>query len=79
MVPIGCVITVGFLTSGLKSFSDGNAVRSQKMMRGRVLAQGVTVAVMMGYAAYNAGYLVKNETENERDTRILDPTRTTKR
>ena len=44
-----------------------------------MLAQGVTVAVMMGYAAYNAGYLVKNETENERDTRILDPTRTTKR
>jgi len=44
-----------------------------------VVAQGVTVAFMMSYAAYNAFQLTQKETDSERDARILDPDRTTKR
>lgn len=78
-MPLGCLVTVGFLSSGLKSFRDGNAVRSQQMMRARVVAQGVTVSFIMAYAAYNAYELTKpKETDAQRDARILDPNRTTK-
>ncbi len=33
---------------GLVSFNRGNKAMQQKLMRGRVIAQGVTVAAMMG-------------------------------
>jgi|NorSeaMetagenome_1021524.scaffolds.fasta_scaffold85037_1 hypothetical protein len=49
---------MGFLLTGFKSFRDGNAARSQQMMRGRVLAQGATVAIMLGYATMN-GFKVR--------------------
>mmetsp|Transcript_21360 Transcript_21360/g.44472 ORF Transcript_21360/g.44472 Transcript_21360/m.44472 type:complete len:105 (+) Transcript_21360:183-497(+) len=77
LVPIGCMITVGFLASGLKSFRDGKAARSQQMMRGRVAAQGVTVAAIIGYAALNGFKFFpdKPETSEERNKRILDPNR----
>ena len=52
LVPIGCLVTVGFLSMGLRAFHKGNAVNAQKLMRGRVMAQGFTVAVML-IGAYN--------------------------
>ena len=52
LVPIGCMITVGFLTKGLNAFHKGNALQAQKLMRGRVLAQFGTVAIMI-VGAYN--------------------------
>eukprot|EP00519_Triparma_laevis_P003021 CAMPEP_0182496278 /NCGR_PEP_ID=MMETSP1321-20130603/4949_1 /TAXON_ID=91990 /ORGANISM="Bolidomonas sp., Strain RCC1657" /LENGTH=100 /DNA_ID=CAMNT_0024699859 /DNA_START=399 /DNA_END=698 /DNA_ORIENTATION=+ len=72
LVPIGSLITLGFLTSGLKSFVDGKAMRSQQMMRGRVLAQGVTVVAILGYAAAN-GFKQEKKilTTAERDAAVL--------
>ena len=43
LVPIGCLATVAFLGAGLRAFNQGQAGRSQMLMRGRVLAQGFTV------------------------------------
>lgn len=46
LVPIGCAVTAGVLGVGLWSFMRGNTALSQKMMRGRLIAQGLTVAAM---------------------------------
>jgi len=57
LVPIGALCTVGFLSFGLRSFHRGNALEAQKLMRGRVIAQGVTVFIMLAgaYAGYKPG------------------------
>ena len=52
LVPVGALATVGFLGSGLRAFHKGQAAKSQTLMRGRVLAQGFTVFVMLAGAAY---------------------------
>jgi len=52
LVPMGALLTVGCLTAGLRAFHKGQAATSQKLMRGRVLAQGFTVVVMLAGAAY---------------------------
>ena len=39
-VAVGMVSVTYFLTSGLKSMVAGDRVRSQRMMRGRILSQG---------------------------------------
>eukprot|EP00752_Nemacystus_decipiens_P010980 g9757.t1 len=54
LVPIGAIATVGFLVSGIYSFKQGNKQLSQKLMRGRVAAQGFTVLVMTA-GLYMAG------------------------
>ncbi|KAL7607594.1 hypothetical protein Lser_V15G20633 [Lactuca serriola] len=51
-VPIGALITAGVLTAGLISFKKGNSQLGQSLMRARVVAQGATVALMVGTAAY---------------------------
>jgi len=48
LVPIGCLLTAGALSVGLWSFKSGKAGTSQRMMRLRVLAQGFTVAALIG-------------------------------
>ena len=63
------MVTLGFLTSGLKSFVDGKAVRSQQMMRGRVLAQGVTVVALVGYAALSGFKTEKQRVSAEEQVR----------
>lgn len=45
-IPLGVLVTCGFLASGLKAFRDGNKRRSQLMMRGRVVAQALTVTAL---------------------------------
>ncbi|CAN6448619.1 unnamed protein product [Victoria cruziana] len=52
LVPIGALITAGVLTAGLISFRQGNSQLGQKLMRARVVAQGATVALMLGTAYY---------------------------
>lgn len=52
LVPIGAIATLGCLGAGLRAFHKGQAATSQKLMRGRVLAQGFTVVVMLAGAAY---------------------------
>ncbi|NWS65490.1 HIG2A protein, partial [Crotophaga sulcirostris] len=54
LVPLGCLCTVGVLTYGLISFKRGNTRRSQLMMRARVLAQGFTLAALLGGMAITA-------------------------
>ncbi|XP_022852784.1 RING-H2 finger protein ATL48-like isoform X1 [Olea europaea var. sylvestris] len=49
---IGALITAGVLTAGLISFRQGNSNLGQKLMRARVVAQGATVALMVGTAYY---------------------------
>ncbi|CAA2989399.1 RING-H2 finger ATL48-like [Olea europaea subsp. europaea] len=51
-VPIGALVTAGVLTAGLISFRQGNSNLGQKLMRARVVAQGATVALMLGTAYY---------------------------
>mmetsp|Transcript_65374 Transcript_65374/g.141232 ORF Transcript_65374/g.141232 Transcript_65374/m.141232 type:complete len:106 (+) Transcript_65374:37-354(+) len=43
LIPIGCMITTGFLLNGLHSMRTGQKVKSQWMMRGRVAAQAATI------------------------------------
>lgn len=54
LVPIGCVGTAYFLGSGIKSFYNRDAIRSQKMMRARVGAQFATLLVLAGYAGMSS-------------------------
>jgi len=64
LVPIGCMVTAYCLGSGIRSFMKRDMVRSQKMMRARVAAQGATVLVFVGYAAYNQ-YNSQEKTETD--------------
>ncbi|KAE9449159.1 hypothetical protein C3L33_18943, partial [Rhododendron williamsianum] len=52
LVPIGAFITAGVLAAGLISFRMGNSQLGQHLMRARVVAQGATVALMVGTAYY---------------------------
>jgi len=54
LVPIGCVGTAYFLATGIKSFYNRDAIRSQKMMRARVGAQFATLLVLAGYAGMSS-------------------------
>ena len=47
LIPVGAVLTVGFLGAGLRAFHRGQPRQAQFLMRGRVLAQGFTVAVFL--------------------------------
>mmetsp|Transcript_26996 Transcript_26996/g.48084 ORF Transcript_26996/g.48084 Transcript_26996/m.48084 type:complete len:98 (-) Transcript_26996:258-551(-) len=56
LVLVGAFATAGVLMAGLVSFHKGNQALSQSMMRARVVAQGATVALMVG----TSGYLSNN-------------------
>jgi len=44
----GALITAGVLVGGLVAFKQGKKNLSQQMMRARIVAQGATVALMVG-------------------------------
>lgn len=46
LVPLGALATTAFLTAGFRAFIRGEANKAQVFMRGRVVAQGFTVAAM---------------------------------
>lgn len=48
LVMLGAGVTAAILGAGLFAYKSGNKNMSQAMMRARVVAQGVTVALMMG-------------------------------
>merc|ERR1711988_713713 len=56
LVPLGVGTTAVILGSGLKSFRDGNARRSQFFMRARVAAQGLSLAAIMWSLHYENKY-----------------------
>ena len=47
LIPIGCLVTTGFLINGLFKFGRRDMAGSQTMMRGRILAQGFTIMALM--------------------------------
>lgn len=48
----GAAVTVGFLLRGIAAFMKGEEHKCQRMLQGRVLAQGMTFAVIF-YSMYN--------------------------
>jgi len=48
LIPIGCLLTTGFLVNGLFKFGRRDMAGSQKMMRGRIAAQGFTIFALLG-------------------------------
>ncbi|VVC35448.1 Hypoxia induced protein, domain [Cinara cedri] len=70
-VPIGALVTVGFLSIGLKSMYDGNRMRSQMMMRGRIAAQGFTVIAILGGLFYQGMKALDDAEKNQVET--LEP------
>jgi len=56
----GLIATIAILGNGIWQMRTGNQMKSQKMMRWRVLAQGFTVAALVG-GAYYAGIKDKKE------------------
>lgn len=47
LVPAGALVTAGVLGAGLLAFKNGSQKWSQRLMRGRVIAQGATLCVLM--------------------------------
>jgi hypothetical protein len=48
-VPIGCLVTVGVLINGVRAMKQKDRVKSQRMMRYRIAAQGATlIALVVG-------------------------------
>lgn len=62
------MVTVGFLSVGLKSMYDGNRVRSQMMMRGRIAAQGFTIAALLGGLYFQGMKALKEAEEDTHET-----------
>lgn len=54
LVALGALATAGVLVVGLMAFKQGNSKLSQTMMRARVMAQGATVALMLGTSGFYA-------------------------
>ena len=55
-VIVGVLVTVGALASGIVQFASSkpDPRKSQMLMRGRIYAQGFTVAAFLGYAAFSS-------------------------
>lgn len=51
-VLLGTGVTIAILFRGLLAMQRGDRRQSQMMMRGRVLAQGATIAIMVASASY---------------------------
>lgn len=67
-VPIGLAVTVFALVNGMRQMRTGNSLKSQKMMRLRVAAQGFTVLALcvgVGVTAY------KKKREREEKAKLL--------
>lgn len=54
LVPIGLVATVAILVNGVRQMTRGDRAKSQSMMRARVVAQGLTVAALVGGILWSA-------------------------
>lgn len=53
-VAVGMISVTYFLSSGLKSMVSGDRVRSQRMMRGRILSQGfICISLVTGLLAHS--------------------------
>lgn len=66
LVPIGAITTVGFLAFGMRSFFVGDKLTSQKMMRGRVIAQGCTILALVVGTFFGAKPHDRPKTQEEK-------------
>ena len=60
LIPIGGLVTIGFLTNGLFKFGRKDSAGSQVMMRGRIVAQGFTVVALMSGRVSNGFFRTYN-------------------
>ncbi|RMZ93312.1 HIG1 domain family member mitochondrial [Brachionus plicatilis] len=59
-VPLGCLVTIGVLANGILAMRNKDRLKSQRMMRYRIAAQGSTIiALVIGTMASN--YFAKSE------------------
>lgn len=65
LVPLGCLATAAVLCRGVLAMYQGDKILSQKMMRGRIVAQGMTVVTIAGGA-------LLARTEAQRKRRLED-------
>lgn len=53
-VPLGCLVTIGVLGNGILAMRNKDRLKSQRMMRYRIAAQGSTIiALVIGTMASN--------------------------
>jgi hypothetical protein len=69
LIPLGALLTTAFLGAGLRAFHRGQPRQAQYLMRGRVLAQGFTVAVFI--AGSYVGLIKKEPRELSYDEKKL--------
>lgn len=74
-VPLFAMATFGTLVAGLAAFHRKNASLSQRLMRARVIAQGATVASMVGGGLHHM-YQERNEPEDMNRYRLEEPRNT---
>jgi len=52
LVPVGSIATLVCLGAGLRAFHSGEKFKAQQLMRGRVLAQGMTRQSLLSTSLY---------------------------
>ena len=65
LVPIGCFATAVVLCRGVLTMYQGDKILSQKMMRGRILAQGVTIVTIAAGAIIARTESLRKKREEE--------------
>ena len=72
-------MTAYFLGSGIRSFYNRDPVKSQYMMRARVVSQFATIVVFMGYYGVNnfdfsfiPGFQTADDTKNQEEGQAAD-------
>lgn len=68
---LGALVTLGFLSVGLKNMYEGDKMRSQMMMRGRIAAQGFTVVAILGGLFYQGMKAMKEIENDEKEFPVL--------
>lgn len=59
-VPLGCLVTIGVLANGILAMRNKDRLKSQRMMRYRIAAQGSTIiALVIGTMA--SSYFAKSD------------------
>jgi len=61
ITPFGALVTTGILIWGVSSLRNTNAKLSQKLMRARVVAQGLTVVWLTGFTLYKGSGLASKK------------------
>jgi hypothetical protein len=61
-VPLGCLVTIGVLVNGLIALKNKDKVKSQRMMRYRVAAQGTTIIALIAGTLVST-YFAKSSSE----------------